>query len=345
MSRHFRLNTKSLFLTYPTCDYPKEACLLNILHVLQREEVVQAVVAQETHEDGQPHLHCLIKTKHPIRRNGTQWMDDLAGGSHGNYQGARSYARVLKYITKADPTPAMFGLTEEQLRTASSQSSTLTATIATRIAAGATINELLQDEEIRPFLVLHLGAVQRFLSAMNSANRPPLLSAPPEQLVTPNLPACHSATRVHSWLHRNLGNRNRAHRAPQLWLHGPPATGKTSLMNFLDSFCRIYFMPPEHWQDTWEDDAYDVAVLDEYNGSQTVSFLNAWLSGDIMPIRRRNQSAYTKRHRIPTIILSNLTPAEVYSNVHISVLAALESRLEFISLNHDENLFSLLPPQ
>lgn len=57
-AKKFRLKGKSLFLTYPQCPLDKAAALEQLLQLLPVEK---ALVAEEQHEDGSPHLHAYVK--------------------------------------------------------------------------------------------------------------------------------------------------------------------------------------------------------------------------------------------------------------------------------------------
>lgn len=58
---------------------------------------MEYVVAQEVHQDGSPHLHAFIKTEKKIMLSPRQF--DLPD-HHGNYQVAKSWKAVQKYVTK-----------------------------------------------------------------------------------------------------------------------------------------------------------------------------------------------------------------------------------------------------
>lgn len=79
---------------------------------------------------------------------------------------------------------------------------------------------------------------------------------------------------------------------------------------------------------------YDLAVIDEFRGSdKPLGWLNLWLQGNPMPLRKKG-SQYTKEQNIPTIILSNYSPREAYSKVPDHILGTLLSRLEVISVTN-----------
>jgi len=66
-------------------------------YIREKYNVVEYVIAQETHEDGTLHLHAFIKTQRKITFNNK--LFDLPN-HHGNYQVAKSWPCVKKYVTK-----------------------------------------------------------------------------------------------------------------------------------------------------------------------------------------------------------------------------------------------------
>lgn len=86
---------KGWFLTYPQCSESKE-CALEFFKTLNIEE---AVVCEEKHEDGSPHLHAYVKLEHGVDVKKAPTYFDL-NGFHGNYQAARSWRACQEYVKK-----------------------------------------------------------------------------------------------------------------------------------------------------------------------------------------------------------------------------------------------------
>lgn len=94
---HFEPNkprVKGWFCTWPQCPVTKEAALKALD---DRLEIKEYVICEEKHKDGSPHLHAFIKLFGRVR-----FRSDLFDieGYHGNYQKARSFRCVVKYVTK-----------------------------------------------------------------------------------------------------------------------------------------------------------------------------------------------------------------------------------------------------
>lgn len=104
----FRLRTSGLFLTYPQCSIqPSEALpLLQEICKKKKRKIVEYVIAQEKHKDGNDHLHCFLKLDKLLDVSNQAFFD--LGNHHGNYQSAKSATKVKKYCAKggsfiADP--------------------------------------------------------------------------------------------------------------------------------------------------------------------------------------------------------------------------------------------------
>jgi len=61
--------------------------------------VKEYLIAREEHKDGTPHIHVFIKYEKKVEWKETKW--DI-GEFHGNYEGAKSWKAVQKYVTKGD---------------------------------------------------------------------------------------------------------------------------------------------------------------------------------------------------------------------------------------------------
>lgn len=93
------------------------------------------------------------------------------------------------------------------------------------------------------------------------------------------------------WVNVNV-LQPRAFRSPQLYLWGPPATGKTSFLRLLDTMLRIYYFPSEAFYDHYNDDDYDLIVMDEFGPTHDLKPMqeyNKWLDGQVMSIRKKGK--------------------------------------------------------
>lgn len=115
------------------------------------------------------------------------------------------------------------------------------------------------------------------------------------------------------WVNSNVC-QSRPFRSRQLYIWGPPAVGKTTFLRLLEKSLRIYYMPTdENFYDMYDDDDYDLIVIDEFKGQKTIQDLNRWLDGQNMSIRQKGRQCM-KLKNLPVIIVSNFPPHIVYRN-------------------------------
>lgn len=91
----YRLNTRSVFLTYPQCDIPMRDMLEELTNI---RPYANYCICQERHEDGNLHLHALLRYDSPVNTRNERYFD--VRGHHPNVQSARDIKAVLKYIRK-----------------------------------------------------------------------------------------------------------------------------------------------------------------------------------------------------------------------------------------------------
>ncbi|QDJ95251.1 replication-associated protein [Capybara virus 22_cap1_591] len=96
----FRVNSATLFLTYPQCPIPKEDAI-SILQTIF-PQIKDYIVAEERHQNGDKHLHVYLKLEEKGNWKTTTFADLTYENItyHGNYQGCRSTKNVIKYCTK-----------------------------------------------------------------------------------------------------------------------------------------------------------------------------------------------------------------------------------------------------
>lgn len=109
----FRLNAKTLFLTYPQCPIAPEEALEELK---QKLPIQDWIICQEKHKDGHDHLHCYLRLERKVNLKDPTKLD--LGVYHGNYQTCRSPAAVKNYVKKGGAyisSPNMGNLNEENV--------------------------------------------------------------------------------------------------------------------------------------------------------------------------------------------------------------------------------------
>ena len=80
-------------------------------YLREKLTIVEYVIAQEAHADGSLHLHAFIKVEKKIRFKHDKF--DF-GAFHGNYQMAKSWSAVKRYVTKGGNYIASFCVASAQ---------------------------------------------------------------------------------------------------------------------------------------------------------------------------------------------------------------------------------------
>lgn len=93
--------SKGWFLTFPQCPAPKEKILELLKAKLSNYKIVEHVICNEKHKDGEPHSHAFIKLDRPVRFMKDRFDFEYEGKNyHGNYQVAKSWIAVKEYVMK-----------------------------------------------------------------------------------------------------------------------------------------------------------------------------------------------------------------------------------------------------
>ncbi len=302
------LQATNLFITYPKCTASKETVMLNIGARLKPKF---AIVAAELHKDGTPHLHCVIKLQ-KRRRIPHSVLDGLAG-KHGNYQSARDLLKVISYVVKGNQYVS-FGIDvpvylAKSIRHESTKKRPLRDQVAAKVREGATLDEI--DDMLPGYFMMNKRKIQEYVTWIS------LKRQREDKLKWEGIPL---ATRysfpeeclIMKWLVKNIKEK-RKFKQKQLWIFGSIGTGKTSLVVWLEKYLSIYWIPHESFDDFYLDGRYDLAVCDEFRGTRMITWMNEFVQGSSMAIRKKGCQGM-KRQNIPVIILSNFSIQEAYSD-------------------------------
>jgi len=335
----FRINSKSIFLTFPQCDFPLLEFHSNIVNFFRLRSIAIAhgVVSRECHQDGNYHLHAAITLMAPLNSTDMRIFDVLAE-KHPNISGrfTGGVKKAYEYVMKEGNFMALpdenFSLLDFL---ATKKKENMSERIVAELRAGKSLDDL--DELVPAYMLQNLHKVRLYASFSElKKRRSEFAMAQHQKVLVSPAEGCFSDwnIRVASWLRRNL-RQPRAHRQAQMWIQAPPGAGKTSLIMWLEKTFNlsIYYWPrDEKWWDAYCDGGFDCIVLDEYRAQKMITELNPVLSGDPTPLSRRNSPPLVKRDNLPVIILSNFHPEECYHKVQPSQLAPLLDRLEIITV-------------
>lgn len=205
----FRINARNLFLTYPNCG-AKQECFTFLKRRFDAD-LRYLLVAQETHESGEPHLHAVVCLSRKINITGASSLD--FNGHHGDYKAARDLAASITYCKKDDPVPLTYG-----------QPPTFGQRNLWESARGAESFDSFMDAVANidyKSYVIHHDKIESF--ARKKYKSDPVLYTNPFTNWIPN-------TAMDSWALENIENwvPNIANRPKSLILIGPSRLGKTA---------------------------------------------------------------------------------------------------------------------
>lgn len=252
MSDKFRLSAKYVYLTYSQCPIPKEE-MLEFLKT--RGELEMWLIGQERHQDGNFHLHALIKFKNKKNLTGCRFFDYK--GYHPQFESAlrkkgpddkrkppEHLQAIEDYITKEDPAPLRNGF----MSICVDESKSYGDIIAEATSADELIKGIL-EEKPRDFMMnlekIQYAAKHLFPEVINNYRSPYL----PEQF--PRVPQI-----MLDWVR---DEKIKPERAKALFLIGPSRLGKTA---WARSLGRHIFWRGLFNLEKWDESA-DYIVVDD----------------------------------------------------------------------------------
>lgn len=334
--KKFRLHAKNLFLTFPQCATKKEDSM-SVVKEFFKENLASAVISEELHADGTPHLHMLIRLHKKVNLVSSTALDVLVDPQvHGNYQAARSIIRTMKYVTK-DKNYLSHNVDVKTFLSSARQKKqavSVSNAVVESIQAGSTLTDLMESHPT--YLLNHARNVKEFIhlhrtSMMQRRRKELLITSVSVRPVGTQNTSWNRA--ISAWIRMNI-RMTRTFKQKQLYVHGPPDMGKSSFVMQLEREheLSVYWMPAlECFYDEYEDGAYDLVVLDEFRAQKRIQELNLWLQGGVMPVRKKGGQGL-KRDNIPMIILSNYAPEDCYGKCSPSQLAPLLARLNVVEV-------------
>ncbi len=88
----------------------------------------------------------------------------------------------------------------------------------------------------------------------------------------------------------------------------------------------------------WEDNVYDVAVIDAFQGERTLRWLELFVQGGTQPLRTKGGQTM-KRHNIPVIVCSNSDIAGAYARLDPYHWNILECRFAVVHIGDFINFY------
>lgn len=328
--KKFRMAAMHFSITYPQNDCSKSDAAARIEHKWPESSYV---IAQEKHKDGNFHLHLFLQFPQTKNFKDSKCFDFITG-KHGNYQTCNSVRAWVMYVIKHDNLYLAKGV---DVRGICGKRSSVSGEIATAIDEGKQIPEVRLMNN--GYFMMHKRKIEEYGAYVDREKR----RKDKEAWVPPDLTdLTDSDLEIGKWLSENI-RQVRPFKAPQLYIHGPKNLGKTSLIGFLERSLSIYHVPlTEDFYDDF-DNAYDLVVIDEFCGQKTIQWMNLFLQGGPMSIRKKG-SQMLKMTNVPVIILSNFPLRRAYWKADKDEdkqdrLDTLEARLHIVEIDSFIDVF------
>lgn len=320
-AKKFRLTGKSFFLTFPQCSRTKEIARDHIEHRFQKE-LKGYIVCEEQHKDGTPHLHVYLQF-HEKKNFKAHDCFDFIGGQHGSYEVAKSIRGSVTYCTKGGVYLAK-GVDVDAIK---KKKASRSSEYASMLMDGKTLADI--NKEDPGYVMLNkrkLEEYETWVTCQNSKKSKVDWVPPPLDGLT------DANAQIAKWICSNI-RQPRTFKAPQLFITGKTNLGKTSLVEWLGLSLSVYHIPQtEDFYDLYSDD-HDLVVFDEFKGQKTIQWMNLFLQGAHMSIRKKG-SQYLKTKNLPVIILSNYSLGDCYPKARDDGrLETLQSRLEIVEVD------------
>jgi len=343
--KQFRMEARHILYTWPQCDEEPKMVLDRMVRYFTSKNIDYIVVAREKHQDGSLHLHAVSSCEKKCFWHGFRWPDGFTG-THGNYQPCRDLKGSTDYVMKdKDFVVYPEGYDWEKRwenTTVGGRKRKVSDIIFGAIRDGASVRQMLLTDKRVGWIGIHHSRLLEFETAVRRAREAESISSKEEwHCVAKTSSMSYAEERITDWMNANLSQQQtpstavtRALGALQLYVHGPTGVGKTHLITRLRAYFRIYDVTMEEdWMDDYNDDDFDLIVMEEFRGQKMVTWMNKFIDGQVVPLRRKGQSAYLKKKNLPVIILSNYSLSGAYKNSSEEKLAPLSRRLEQIDLN------------
>jgi len=301
----FRMNSINIFCTWPQCDEDKGTVLARIM---AWHNVEWAVVAKEDHKETDGvHLHAVVHLSKKCNVRTTTVFDAWAG-KHGDYKSCRDLKNSVNYVIK-DGDYVSNGIDLEKFL--EEKKSAKSSLVAEMVKTDIPLAEIMEKES--GFWLLHSKQIKEFKAEWSQVQLTKTLTGFQLVQMRSNLKSWEKEIGI--WLNTNLTQVVRPLGSLQLFLYGKTAVGKTHMCMELAKMVKTFWATScEHFFDRL-DDTYDLIVMDEFHGQQTITFMNQFIDGQPMVLPQKG-CQYHKVRNVPIIILSNYAPKDCYRHVY-----------------------------
>ena len=282
------------------------------------------VVAKELHKEKGYHYHVGIQNDTASRYTAARILRDSFpefDGRQLNVSYHKSWNTICEYIFKQDKEPYCWGTTKEQCRERfhRKKAGKRSVDFVSRLGACVSWRDVITDSFLGPRVARSYSSVkQLFLDLKGFEELDSLESRLSEYLsvnerVSGKISGYSSKdlqdrTPAISWLGENL-NIDRPIRTPQLLLIGPPGSGKTTFVDLLSKFCKVYVVPLRKDDFSRASTSVDFWFIDELTSKRmSPEVLNIVLDGSSADLEVKFGHLFEKRKNVPVIMACNKLP-------------------------------------
>lgn len=332
----FNFDNKRVFLTYAQCPISPQIVVDFIRLLIAPTTIRWYVVSTEQHQDGNDHIHALLEFSDRVHTRNPRFFDlahrDENGVKtfHPNIRPVRNIKRQVDYVTKMGD----FIHDGIDLLALQSKKASRLVDVANEINKGASLRDINQSHP--DLVMMQMHKLEQYINYASTLRQKQQLEEWRGLSMTMN----EFLRPLVSWLNSAI-KQPRPPRSKQLYLYGPPGIGKSRMIADLSRFLSIYHIPTEEpYYDSYEDKQFDLAVVDEFRSQLKIQWLNSWLAGQLMPLRKRMRS-YIKTDNIPTIILSNYSPEQAFHKAAMKNDTGFQAFLDRLEVIYLETPFQL----
>jgi len=328
----FRLEAKKFFLTFPQNTTAKETALENIK--LRLPKYLWVMIAQEVHQDGEKHLHIGIEFCEKLRTRNADFFDCIAG-KHGNYQTMKDARGTIKYLRKEDADPLVDG-TVPSIDDKKGQKGNA---VAAMVSAGSSLKQIFDSEP--GYFLSNKRKIEELAGWINQLKYLEAIVPFPGRFFYSSSDL--GTAEIVSWLNGNLipSCPPRPLKSKQLYIQGPASYFKTSLIVLLEKWFRVYWVPmDEEFYDYYDDSNYDLIVFDEFKLQKKLQWLNKFIEGAPVLVRKKGVPGMMKRKNLPVVFLSNYSVFSLLPDDNDREL--FESRIQTILLTSPIDTMNIL---
>lgn len=281
------------------------------------------ILAKELHKEKGYHYHIGILNNSASRRTATRVFRESFvefEGSQLNVSFHKSWTTICAYILKQDKNPFCWGTTKEECfeRLKRKKIRNKGLDVIQRLKSCSTWKEVLEDSQLGPKVSRYYSSMkQTYMDLKGVEKLPPLQERLREYLSVVEkereleaypLKKLKSRRETYLWLVENL-ETTRPVRTPQLFILGPPKSGKTSFLDGLKEVLSVYEMSSRKDDFSEASNESDLWILDEFEvNSMSPAVLNRVVDGQKCRLDSKYGRIFVKEKNVPIIIASHLYP-------------------------------------